>query len=102
MRRRDFIKVIAAPAAVWPLSARAQQRERMRRIGVLMNLAADDKEGQARLTALVQALSNLGWKNASNVNINTAWERETPTGFITAQPSWSHSRLTSSWRPQLP
>src|SRR5262245_60443157 len=73
MRRRDFIKVIAAPAAVWPLSARAQQRERMRRIGVLMNLAADDKEGQARLTAFVQALSDLGWKNASNVHIDTCW-----------------------------
>jgi len=45
----------------------------MRRIGVLMNLAADDKEGQARLIAFVQALSDLGWKNASNVQIDTCW-----------------------------
>jgi len=45
----------------------------MRRIGVLMNLAADDKEGQARLDAFVQALSDLGWKNANNVQIDTCW-----------------------------
>src|SRR5262245_64529952 len=73
MRRRDFIKAIAGTATVWPLVGRAQQRERMRRIGVLMNLAADDTEGQARLSAFVQALSDLGWKNASNVQIDTCW-----------------------------
>ena len=67
MRRRDFIKAIAAIATVWPRVGRAQQGERMRRIGVLMNLAADDKEGHARLTAFVKALSDLGWKNASNI-----------------------------------
>src|SRR5262245_2920459 len=73
MRRRDVIKAIAATATVWPVVGRAQQRERMRRIGVLMNLAADDKEGRARLTAFVQALSDLGWKNANNVQIDTCW-----------------------------
>jgi putative ABC transport system substrate-binding protein len=74
MRRRDFLKAIAGSAAtVWPLVGRAQQGQRMRRIGVLMNLAADDKEGQARLIAFVQALSDLGWKNASNVQIDTCW-----------------------------
>jgi putative tryptophan/tyrosine transport system substrate-binding protein len=45
----------------WPLAARAQQSDRMRRIGVLMSLAADDKEGQARLNAFVQSLQELGW-----------------------------------------
>ena len=72
MRRREFIGLFGG-AAVWPVSARAQQDQRMRRIGVLMNLAADDKEGQARLIAFVQALSDLGWKNTSNVQIETCW-----------------------------
>ena len=72
MRRRDFIKVIAG-SAVWPIVGHAQQNQRMRRIGVLMNLAADDEEGQARLIAFVQALSDLGWKNTNNVQIETCW-----------------------------
>ena len=59
MKRRAFISLLGG-AAAWPLVARAQQGQRMRRIGVLMNLAADDKEGQARLIAFVQALSDLG------------------------------------------
>ena len=73
MRRRDFIKAIAGTATVWPLVGHAQQGQRMRRIGVLMNLAADDKEGQARLSAFMQALSDLGWENASNVQIDACW-----------------------------
>ena len=73
MRRRDFIKALAGTAAVWPLRGHAQQRERMRRIAVLMNLAADDNEGQARLSAFVQALSDLGWMNARDVQIDTCW-----------------------------
>src|SRR6516165_593324 len=73
MRRREFIMLMAGSATVWPVVGRAQQGQRMRRIGVLMNLAADDKEGQARLIAFVQALSDLGWKNASNVQIDTCW-----------------------------
>jgi putative tryptophan/tyrosine transport system substrate-binding protein len=72
MRRRDFMKAIAGTATVWPLVGRAQQGQRMRRIGVLMNLAADDVEGQARLSAFVDALSDLGW-NASNVQIDICW-----------------------------
>ena len=70
MRRRDLIKAIAGSAIVWPLAGLAQ---RPRRIGVLMNLSADDKEGQARLIAFVQALSDLGWKSAGNVQIDTCW-----------------------------
>ena len=73
MRRREFIMLLGGAAVAWPLGVRAQQGQRMRRIGVLMNLAADDKEGQARLIAFVQALSDLGWKNASNVQIDTCW-----------------------------
>ena len=60
MRRRDFIKGIAGSAAAWPLAARAQQAERMQRIGVLMNTAVDDPEGQARFAAFHQGLQELG------------------------------------------
>jgi putative ABC transport system substrate-binding protein len=68
-------KLLAAfgGAVAWPLVGLAQQAQRPRRIGVLMNLSADDKEGQARLIAFVQALSDLGWKNAGNVQIDTCW-----------------------------
>ena len=72
MRRRDFIKVIAVSVA-WPLAARAQQPEQMRRIGVLMNRAASDPEGQARLAAFRQALEQLGWSEGRNVRIDLRW-----------------------------
>src|SRR5215831_13491889 len=74
MRRREFIKVIAvASAAAWPPAAHAQQRDRMRRIGVLMALAADDPAGQARFVAFVQALQELGWTVGRNVRIDIRW-----------------------------
>jgi putative ABC transport system substrate-binding protein len=73
MRRREFIKAITAWAAGWPLTARAQQSERVRRIGVLMSLAADDREGQARLAAFLQTLQELGWIDGRNVHIETRW-----------------------------
>ena len=72
MRRRDFIKVIAVSVA-WPLAARAQQPEQMRRIGVLMNRAASDAGGQARLAAFRQALEQLGWSEGRNVRIDLRW-----------------------------
>jgi putative ABC transport system substrate-binding protein len=73
MQRRDFIKVIAGSAIAWPLAARAQQPEQMRRIGVLMSLAADDQQGQARLAAFVQSLRELGWIDGRNVRIDIRW-----------------------------
>src|SRR5712671_2254284 len=72
MRRREFITLLGG-AATWPLSARAQQPERMRRIGVLLNAAADDAEYQARLGAFLQALALLGWTIGRNVRIDTRW-----------------------------
>jgi ABC-type uncharacterized transport system substrate-binding protein len=73
MRRRDFIKLFAGSAATWPLTARAQQAERMRRIGMLMNRATDDAEGQAGIAAFRQALQQLGWGDGSNVRIDIRW-----------------------------
>src|SRR5215471_3051286 len=73
MRRRDFITLVGGAAAAWPLAARAQQGERMRRIGVLMNLASDDAEGQARLTAFAQGLQQFGWTDGRNARIEYRW-----------------------------
>jgi len=73
MRRRDFIKVIAGSTTSWPLAARAQQTDRMRRIGVLMNLLSNDPEGQPRLTAFTQALSKLGWTEGGNLHTDIRW-----------------------------
>jgi ABC-type uncharacterized transport system substrate-binding protein len=73
MKRREFITLFGGAAATWPLAARAQQPERMRRIGVLMNLAADDALGQARQTAFVRALEELGWADGRNVRIDIRW-----------------------------
>ena len=73
MKRREFITLLGGAAAAWPLVARAQQGERMRRIGVLMSLAADDPQGQARIAAFVQGLQQLGWTDGRNVRIDTRW-----------------------------
>jgi putative ABC transport system substrate-binding protein len=70
--RRQFLTLLGS-AATWPLAARAQQPERMKRIGVLMSLAADDPEGQARLAAFLQGLQELGWSDGRNVRIDTRW-----------------------------
>ena len=73
MRRRDFAILLGSAAVAWPLAAPAQQPERMRRIGVLMSVAADDPEGQARIAAFVHGLQQLGWIDDRNVRIDTRW-----------------------------
>ncbi len=73
IRRRAFITLLGA-AAAWPLVARAQQGERMRRIGVLMN-ATEESDQQANLAAFTQALQQLGWTEGRNVQIETRWAR---------------------------
>ena len=72
MRRREFIALIGG-AAAWPLVARAQQPEGVRRIGVLMHTAADEPESQARLAAFMQGLQELGWAVGRNLRIDYRW-----------------------------
>jgi putative tryptophan/tyrosine transport system substrate-binding protein len=73
VKRREFITLVGGAAAAWPLTARAQQGERMRRIGVLLASAADDSEYQARMAAFRQGLAQLGWTDGGNVRIDTRW-----------------------------
>jgi putative tryptophan/tyrosine transport system substrate-binding protein len=74
LERRQFIAlVVGGAAAAWPLAARGQHNDRIRRIGVLTNWAADDAEGQARLAAFAQALKQLGWNDGGNLRIDTRW-----------------------------
>jgi len=78
MKRRTLITLLGGAAAAasslsWPLAARAQQGERMRRIGVLMNSPRDDAEGQIRFGAFLQGLQQLGWSDGRNVRIDTRW-----------------------------
>src|SRR5262249_19557199 len=69
----DFITLLGGAAVAWPVAGRAQQGERMRRIGVLMNTAADDPESQARNAAFLQGLQELGWTVGRNVRIDYRW-----------------------------
>ena len=91
LRRRHFIAILGGTAA-WPLAARAQQPEQMRRIGVLMNMAADDQQGQARVAAFRQVLQQLG-RSDRNVRIDTRWgendverERQYAAQLVTLAP----------------
>src|SRR5262249_34518645 len=80
MKRREFITLLGG-AAAWPLAARAQQPERIRRIGVLMSLAAGDPEAQGRLVAFVQGLQELGWSVGRNVRLDIRWAAGEPGLF---------------------
>jgi putative ABC transport system substrate-binding protein len=73
VRRRAFITLLGGAAAAWPLAARAQQRERVRRIGVLTNLPSDDAEAQLRNAAFLQGLQELGWMVGRNLRIDFRW-----------------------------
>ena len=73
MKRREFIALLGGAAAAWPVAARAQQPDRSRRIGVVMNLAADDLELQRRKRAFVEGLQQLGWTEGRNIRIDTRW-----------------------------
>jgi putative ABC transport system substrate-binding protein len=95
MRRREFITLLGG-AAAWPLAARAQQPEQMRRIGVLTNLVADDPEAQARVGAFLQGLQELGWAVGRNMRIEYRWGGAMPTEPVDTRRNWSRSRRMSS------
>jgi putative ABC transport system substrate-binding protein len=77
LKRREFITLLGGAAATWPLAAGAQQPERMRRIGVLEPLAADDPEAASRITAFSQALQQLGWNGGPQCSdrLSLGWRR---------------------------
>jgi putative tryptophan/tyrosine transport system substrate-binding protein len=77
VKRREFITLVGGVAA-WPLAVRAQQPERMRRIGMLMNLVEDDPESRARMRAFKQTLPKLGWIDGRSVRIDIRWNAGTP------------------------
>ena len=72
MKRREFITLLGGAAAAWPLAARAQQGERVRRIGVLMGIA-NDSEGQQRMAVFRKTLESLGWSEGSNIQLDYRW-----------------------------
>ena len=96
MRRREFITILGG-GAVMPIVARAQERERMRRIGVLLPAAADDSQFQTWVGAFLQALALLGWSIGRNVRIDTRWATAMPRQFEVTRRNWPLSCQTSSW-----
>ena len=73
IQRREFITLLGGAAVAWPRAARAQPSERIRRVGMLMNLAPTDPIGQARIAAFVQGLQEAGWADGRNVRIDRRW-----------------------------
>jgi putative ABC transport system substrate-binding protein len=73
MKRREFIRLLGGAAAAWPMMAHGQQPERMRRVAVLMNLAADDSEASVRIATFTKELQLLGWNDGRNVRIDYRW-----------------------------
>ena len=73
MRRRDVINLLGGATVFWPFVARAQRNEKIRRVGVLMNLTETDPEGQARIAAFLQGMVQIGWMDGRNVQIDTRW-----------------------------
>jgi putative ABC transport system substrate-binding protein len=108
MKRRDFITLVGGTAAAWPLAARAQQPERVRRIGVLLNTAADDMVFQTRVGAFLQGLALLGWTIGRNVRIEVRWSggkadeaRRYATELAALAPDVILAHGVSSVRPLL-
>jgi ABC-type uncharacterized transport system substrate-binding protein len=73
MRRREFITLLGGAAAAWPLAARAQQPERMRRIGVLIQVAEGDPQARTEVMAFLRSLHELGWSEGRNLRVDTRW-----------------------------
>jgi len=97
LHRRELITLLGGAAASfvsWPLATRAQQGDRIRRVGVLLNLAAEDPEGQARLAAFLQGLQEGGWAVGRNLRVDLRWGGGRWTAFASRRPIWSRWRRT--------
>src|SRR5262245_37213114 len=94
--RRKFLATLGGAAAAWPLVARAQQRERMRRIGLLMPYVANDPQAQMRNAAFLQGLQQLGWTVGQNVQLDYRWSGVIWTIRADTRPNWRRLRQTSS------
>jgi putative tryptophan/tyrosine transport system substrate-binding protein len=108
MKRRDFITLLGGAAAAWPVPARAQQGERVRRIGVLLPAASDDVEFQARVGAFLQGLQQSGWSIGRNLRIDTRWAtanaddiRRHAAELVTLAPDVILAHGASTMRPLL-
>ena len=108
MRRRDFVALLGGAAVAWPLTARAQQGERARRVGVLLPAASDDVEFQARVGAFLQGLQQSGWSIGRNLRIDTRWAtanaddiRRHAAELVTLAPDVILAHGASTMRPLL-
>src|SRR5262245_21053027 len=100
MRRREFITLLGSVAA-WPIVVRAQQSERIRRVGILLPAIADDAVWQDRLRAFLQGLGLLGWTIGRNLRVDTRWATPNAAEIHRHARNWLRLRLTPSWLPPL-
>ena len=96
MNRRELVTLLGGAAAAWPLGVRAQQGNRVRRIGVLMPSDENDPDGKLRYSAVTQVLAALGWTNGRNVRIDLRWAAVTSIGYKRTRGNWSVCNPTSS------
>jgi putative ABC transport system substrate-binding protein len=94
-RRREFITLLGGAAVAWPLVARTQQVERMRRVGVLMGLASSDVQQRVELAALAQELQKLGWTDGRNIGIHHRW------GASDADQMWTSAKELIELQPRF-
>jgi hypothetical protein len=80
VKRREFITLLGAGAVAWPMAARAQQGERMRRIGMLLPFVESDADSQVRIKVFEQTLQQLGWTAGRNVRVDVGWGHDRSRG----------------------
>src|SRR5437879_12863852 len=93
-RRREFITLLGGATVAWPLVARAQQGERMRRVGIFMDLSEQDVEGQTRVAAFRKGLQDLGRTEGRNVKFDTRW---TAGSAPASSPAWRRPSSNDHW-----
>jgi hypothetical protein len=97
MKRREFIVLLGGAAVSGPVKAYAPETDRVRLVGVLMNVAADSSEAGPRILAFKEALQRFGWIEGRNLRWRSVGVQTTRTPFASMRPSWSHSRQTLFW-----